>query len=106
MSYFKEEDNVKLCDVGDKLYRVGRYEIKEIIITRVERQSLGHYVYKDDHGNVYFSHTLRRSCFKTKEDAEKVFQTKMLISKKREMLREYEQKLNQDLGITGHWYIK
>lgn len=48
----KKMDTVKLYDIGDKLYRVGKYGID--LITIIDIQQYPHYVYRDDKGHSYF----------------------------------------------------
>lgn len=94
-------DEVK---VGDVLYRVGKYGIDKITIIKIDHYP--HSVYRDDHGHSYFDRTIHKSCFKTLEEAEKEVQKRKNIVKKRNKLKEYEIKLNQELGIENHFIIK
>ena len=103
MFYIEEE---KVCEVGDVFYRVIKGEITRVTITRAEKMQLGHYVYKDSGGRTIFNRNFGEYIFKTKEDAEKHLKRKEMIAKKKEMLKEYEDKLNQQLGITRHYFIK
>ena len=103
MKHYKD-DCVKLYDVGDVLYRVGKYGIEQITITKVD--TYPHYVYKDDKGRSYFNHSIIKSCFKTQEEAEQEAQRRKKVTEKKQMLKEYEQQLNQKLGLVDHFIIK
>ena len=76
----KETDNIQLCEVGDKFYRVCKvykkqeWYLEEIIIVEVKQSNAGrfsHWYYHDNKGRSYFNHNIESTCFKTKEDAEK-----------------------------------
>lgn len=100
----KDRDTTQLFNEGDVLYRVGRDGIDEVTIIAVHHYP--HCVYKDDHGHSYFNHSISKSCFKTLEEAQKEQQKRENITKKRKMLKEYEIKLNYELGIENHFIIK
>ena len=103
MFYIEEK---QICEVGDVFYRVIKGEITRVTITKVEQMKLGHYVCKDNTGRTYFDRNFGNYIFKTREEAEKYLKRKEAIAKKKEMLKEYEDKLNQQLGITRHYFIK
>lgn len=100
----KQLDTEELFNVGDVLFRVGRDGIDEVTI--IEINHYPHSVYKDDHGHSYFNHSIRKSCFKTLEEAKKEQQKRENIAKKRKMLKEYEIQLNYEFGIENHFIIK
>ena len=100
----KEEDCIQLYNVGDKLYRVGKYGIELITITKVE--DYGHFVYRDDKGHSYFNHSIVKSCFKTLEEAKEEIRNRTLIIQKKKLLKEYERKLNEELDLKDHYIIK
>ena len=100
-----KEDVRQLYHIGDKLFRVGRDGIDEISIIKINHYP-SHCVYKDDHGHSYFNHSINKSCFKTLEEAQKEQQKRENITKKRKMLKEYEIKLNNELGIENHFIVK
>lgn len=100
----RDVDLTQLFNEGDTLYRVGRDGIDKVTIIRVDHYP--HCVYKDDHGHSYFNHNISKSCFKTEEEAKKEVQRRENIVKKRKMLKEYEIKLNAELGITNHFIVK
>lgn len=104
MSMKTSGDYEKLYDVGDVLYKVTKNGIKEITI--VDIRQYPHYVYEDNYGTSYFNHNIGKSCFKTREEAEKEIIRRDNIAKKREMLKEYERKINEELGIINHLIIK
>lgn len=99
-------EGTKVCEVGDVFYRVIKGEITQVTITRAEKMQLGHYVYRDSSGRTIFNRNFGEYIFKTKEEAEKYLKRKEAIAKKKEMLKEYEDKLNQELGIGKHYFIK
>lgn len=96
--------DIDLCEVGDILYKVGKKGIKVITITDIRHYP--HTVYEDDAGYSYFNRSIIKSCFNTKEEAEKEVQRLYNIQEKRKRLKEYEEKLNQELGIVNHYIIK
>ncbi len=100
----KQLDTEELFNVGDVLFRVGRDGIDEVTIMEINHYP--HCVYKDDHGHSYFNHSIRKSCFKTREEAEREILKRRNIATKRKMLKEYEIKLNYELGIENHFIIK
>lgn len=100
----RQDDCVKLYDVGDTLYKVGRSGITKITIVRIDQYP--HYVYRDDLGNSYFNHTITKSCFKTKEEAEKEELRRANVATKRLLLKEYETTLNERLNLTDHYIVK
>lgn len=111
----KETDNVQLCEVGDKFYRVCKvykkqeWYLEEITIVEVKQSNAGrfsHWYYHDDKGRSYFNRNIRSICFKTKEDGEKAIQYRKNLIKKRELLKEYERKLNEELNIGDRYLIK
>lgn len=100
----RDNDYIKLYNKGDVLYRVGKYGIEKITIIDVE--SYPHYVYRDNKGRSYFNHSIVKSCFKTRKEAEAETQKRQNITKKRQMLKEYERKLNKELNIIDHYIVK
>lgn len=111
----KETDNIQLCEVGDKFYRVCKvykkqeWYLEEITIVEVKQSNAGrfsHWYYHDNKGRSYFNHNIESTCFKTKEDAEKEILKRRNISLKRRLLKNYEKKLNETFNIEGHYIIK
>lgn len=108
MSYYKEKedtnDYIQLFEEGEKLYRVGKIGIEEIIITSVRKYP--HFVYRDDKGHSYFNHSIIRTCFRTLEEAEKEVLRRQNIRKKRDLLRQYELELNEKFNLGDHFTVK
>ena len=110
----KEDDNVQLCEVGDKFYRVCKiykkqeWYLDKITIVEVKQTTgrFSHWYYHDDKGRSYFNRNIRSSCYKTQEEGEKEIQRRKNIIKKRELLKNYEQILNKELDIGEHYIIK
>lgn len=100
----KDQDNVQLFYKDESLFRVGKKGIEQIKIIQVE--SLPHYVYKDDAGHSYFNHSIVKSCFRTLDEALAEQRKRTLIKNKMEKLKEYERKLNEEMGISNHYIIK
>lgn len=101
----KDNDHIKMCDIGDKFYRIAKDGIVTVIIKEIEDYKT-HYVYRDESGHSYFNHTMAKSCFKTKEEAEAEIQRRKNIAEKRKILKEYEKELNKKLNIVDHYIIK
>lgn len=95
---------VQLHQVGEFLYKVSRDKITKIMITEVRKYP--HIVYRDNNNVSYFNRSIVKSCFKTYEEAEQEIDRQRRIKKKREMLKEYERKLNEELNITNHLIVK
>ena len=95
---------VQLYHVGDFLYKVSRDRITKIMITDVRKYP--HIVYRDNNNTSYFNRSIVKSCFKTYEEAEAEIDRQRRIKKKREMMKEYERKLNEELNITNHLIVK
>ena len=108
------DDKTQLLKKGDIAYRVTKFsKSKELYIERIEITfaeftggTFGHWYYHDNKGRSYFNRNVGKSCFKTKEEAEKEMQRRKNITKKRELLKEYERKLNEELNIGDHYLIK
>lgn len=100
----RENDYVKLYNIGDVLYRVGKYGIEEVTIIEIDQ--FPHYVYRDDHGHSYFNHTIVKTCFKTKEEAEQEVHRRENIIEKRKLMRQYEIELNKKFNLVNHFIVK
>lgn len=100
------ENENQLCSLGDKFYRITKGNVIQVEIVEVEHHTLGHYSYTDNFNYVYFNRNIKKLLFKTKEEAEKCLKIKSLIEKKKEILKEYEKKLNKELGIENNILIK
>lgn len=95
---------VQLYKVGDFLYKVSRDKITKIMITDIRKYP--HIVYRDNNNTSYFNRSIVKSCFKTYEEAEQELERQRNIKKKREMMKEYERKLNEELNISNHFIVK
>ena len=90
---------------GETMYRIRKitkqdeYYIAEIKCISI--QDYGHYVYKFDDGYTAFDRNIGTCIFHTKEEAEQMLKNKNLLKIKKEKLKQYEQKLNEELGITS-----
>lgn len=102
----KESHYIKQCQVGDRYYRIIKDTIIPIQITKINRYELGHYVYEDDSKNHHLGQAFGKSLFKTKEECEEELRKRKCIKDKRKLLKEYEEKLNEELNIKGHYIIK
>lgn len=100
-----EKDKDQLLHRGDKLFRITKDRIDEVEIMEVSVFST-HCAYKDDHEHSFFNHHLNKSYFFKKEDAEEELKRRAKINKKRGMLKDYEMKLNKELGIENHFIVK
>lgn len=101
-----EVDKEKMCEVGDILYRIKNNTIFPIKIIESKQMELGHYVYKDNFKNSFFSRAFGKVVFKTIEEAQLALKRKELIAEKRKKLLQYELALNAELGIESHMIIK
>lgn len=111
----KVDEKTQLLKKGDHAYRVTKiFKSDEFYIERIEitlaeftgSTSFGHWYYRDNKGRSYFNRYVGKSCFRTKEEAEQEMQKRKNIVKKRKLLKEYERKLNEELGIEDHYIIK
>lgn len=109
------DDSIQLCAVGDTLYRVSK-SVKEnklyvepITITKAEFVKAGisgHWYYHDNKRRSYFNRNIISSCYNTEKDAQLEIVRRVHIIHKRELLKQYERKLNRDLNIGDHYIIK
>lgn len=110
----KADDKTRLLKKGDHAYRVTKiFKSDESYIERIEITlaeftggTFGHWYYRDNKGRSYFNRNIGKSCFRTKEEAEQEMRKRKNIVKKRKLLKEYERKLNEELGIEDHCIIK
>lgn len=100
----KADETIESCEVGDILYRVGKHGITKITIIEIDH--FPHCVYRDDQGHSYFNHTMEKSCFKTKEEAEREVFRRECITKKRTLLKNYEEELNKRFCLEDHFIVK
>ena len=114
MKYNNEKDRIQMCKVGDQLYRVSKInktnefyiEPVVIIFTEFVEGAFGHWYYRDNKNRSYFNRNINKSCYKTKEEAETEILRRQNLIKKRELLKEYERKLNEELNLGNHYIIK
>lgn len=100
-------DEDQVLNVGDVMYKV--YNITNVANTKIskikcinaQKQYLGHFIYYFDDNSTAFSRNIGKSIFYTEEEAEQYVRNRHLSSLKRRRLKEYEQKLNEQLGITS-----
>lgn len=98
-------DYEELCKVNDVLFKIKKDgTICPIKIIKIEHYP--HPVYRDNFRNSYFNKNIFKNCFKTKEEAKKEIQRRQNIVKKRQLLKEYERRLNKELGLEDHYYIR
>lgn len=102
-----EVDYIKQCEKGDKFYRIKKNKVILVTITEVTHHTqFGHYSYKDDLNCTHFGRNFGTSLFKTQEECEKELLKRQNIKEKRERLKEYERKLNEELNLGNHYIIK
>lgn len=104
-NYTAEEENKELCKVGDVLYKM-KNDGTIYPVTIIEIVHLPHTVYRDNFGNSYFNYSLFISCAKSMEEARAKIERKLLISQKRQLLKTYEEELNERFGLKDHWIVK
>ena len=61
---------------------------------------------KQKHGGSYFNTAFGKTLFKTFEEAQIETHKRTAIKKKRELLKKYERKLNEELKLENHFIIK
>lgn len=104
----KVDGTIKMCEVGDILYKITKGEIVEITVTDMRQNMFDTYIYdyNGSKSNYFFNKNIGSNYFKTREEAEQKLQEKDNIAKKRKLLREYERKLNEELNLGNHYIIK
>lgn len=99
-------DAVKICEVGDVLYKVKQTgEIVKIVITEAIDYGT-HYIYKDENKGSHLNRTIRKTCFRTMEEAEKELWRLQDIKEKKALLKEYERELNAKYNLGNHFFVK
>lgn len=99
-------DAVKICEVGDVLYKVKQTgEIVKITIAEVIDYGT-HYIYKDENKGTHLNRTIRKTCFRTMEEAEKEVWRLQDIKEKKALLKEYERELNAKYNLGNHFFVK
>lgn len=108
------DDKTQLFEKDDIVYKVtkifksDKYFIETVKITLSEFTggTFGHWYYRDNRGHSIFNRNVGKTYFKTKEKAEQEIQRKINVTKKRELLKEYERKLNEKLDLKDNYIIK
>lgn len=100
---YKDDRYIKLCEVGDTIYKISKNQIVEIKITNID--CFDEYIYYNGK-NSFFNREIGKFYFKTKEEAEKELKRKEKISEKRRLLKEYEKILNKKLNLENHIIFK
>lgn len=86
------EKDKKICNIGDKFYRVFKGQLVQTEITNIEQMPLGHYVYKDSlnyNGNA-FSRTILNTYYIDKEIGQEILD----LQADRENLKEQIEEIN------------
>lgn len=93
------------CNVGDTVYRLSKNGIMETKVIAIDHYP--HAVYRlEGWPESYFDRAFGKTLFLTMEDANNAIRIKINIAKKRELLKEYERKLNVELNIGDHFIVK
>lgn len=93
------------CKVGDTVYRLTKNGIMETKVLKIKHYP--HAVYElENCPEHYFDRAFGKTLFLIMEEADNAIQIKENIVKKRELLKEYERKLNAELNIGEHYIIK
>ena len=96
--YTKEE---QLFNVGEELYAITKDGPTKVVITDVERADLGHYIYRAGK-RTYFNRTFGKTLFKTEEECKHAIWRINTIKEKRQLLKQYEERLNAVLSLSDH----
>ena len=89
------EEEINL-DVGDKLYRITDIGIVEEVVKEIDGCVIKFY----SGTQKYISCSRSKLYFNSKELAEKELDLMNKTKQKKKLLREYEEKLNKELGLT------
>lgn len=100
----KNSNKVQLFNKGDILYRLAHdtksntYSIYPVVVEKVEDYDT-HFIYRTNKNESIYNRAIGRTYFTTFKEATD-YKTKLQInSKKRALLKEYEQELNKKFGI-------
>lgn len=100
----KNSNKVQLFNKGDILYKLthdtksNTYSIYPVVVEKVEDYDT-HFIYRTNKNESIYNRTIGRTYFTTFKEATD-YKTKLQInSKKRALLKEYEQELNKKFGI-------
>lgn len=108
MANKKIDSTIKMCEIGDTLYRICKDRIIETTVTNIRQNMFDTCIYDCDgrRSNYFFNKNIGSTYFKTKEEAEKKLQEKSKIIEKRRLLKEYERELNKKLDLKDHYIFK
>ena len=86
----------KICNVGDKFYRVFKGQLVQTEITKIEQMPLGHYVYSDslNYNGSAFSRTILSRYYIDKEIGQEILK----LQAERESLKEQIEEINAKIG--------
>ena len=90
----EEQENLK---IGDKLYRIADIGIIEETIKEFDKYN--QLVFESGHKKQNIG-IKSKAYFLTREEAEKELDLRQKTIQKKKLLREYEEKLNKELGIS------
>lgn len=90
------EKDKKICNVGDRFYRVFKGQLVEAEITNIEQMPLGHYVYKDslNYNGSAFSRTILSRYYIDKEIGKEILE----LQTEKESLKEQIDEINAKIG--------
>lgn len=97
------------CSKKAVLYKVNHtsYTIKKVICKDIIICArMGHLLYELSDGSSCFTRAFGKYVFKTKEEAMNKLNNLSKLKQKRMLLRKCEEKINEQLGITNHYYFK
>lgn len=99
------DETQDLCNVGDVVYHLTKTGITPMKIVAIDHYP--HSVYRgEEKYQSYFNRSFGRVLFKTKEEAEEEQRKKERIQEKKQKLKEYEEVLNKELKLEGHFIVK
>lgn len=92
----KSQKDKKICNVGDKFYRVFKGQLVETEITSIEKMPLGHYVYKDNlnYNSTAFSENILTRYYIDKEIGQEILE----LQAERENLKEQIEEINAKIS--------
>lgn len=63
-------------------------------------------MYRDNEKASYFNRTIKKSCFKTQDEAREELRKRESIACKKVLLKSYERTLNDELKLGDHFIVK
>ena len=103
------EEIVPKCGKKAILYKVNQtsYTIKKVICKDIIICArMGHLLYVLSDGSHCFTRAFGKYVFKTKKEAMDKLNSLTKLKQKRMLLKEYEEKINKQLGLKNHYYFK